>query len=100
MRKIWLRRPIFGPFVSLPNLPGEKLPCLHAFHVGRGKGQFKAGNEVNKMKNLSALVAALLLIMGLSAGTVMAYDEEMSYPEQMSEEHVELEQAISDGESE
>ena len=52
------------------------------------------------MRNFSALVAALLLIMGLSAGTVMAYDEEMSYPEQMSEEDVELEQAISDGESE
>ncbi len=52
------------------------------------------------MKNLSALVAALLLIIGLSAGTVMANDHELSYPEQMSEEDIELEQAINDGESE
>ncbi len=46
------------------------------------------------MKDISALVAALLLIIGLSAGTVMANDHEMS------DEDYELEQAINDGESE
>ena len=92
MRKIWLRRPIFGPFVSLPNSAGEKLPCLHAFHVVRGKGQFKAGKEVNKMKNFNTLVVALLLIMGLSAGTVMANGHELS-----DEDH-ELEQVNNEEE--
>jgi len=60
----------------------------------RGKGQSKAGKEVKEMKEISALVAALLLIIGLSAGTVMANDHEMS------DEDYELEQAINDGESE
>ncbi len=44
------------------------------------------------MKNISALVAALLLVIGLSAGTVMANDPEMS------DEDFELEQPITEGE--
>jgi hypothetical protein len=56
----------------------------------RGKGQSKARKEVKEMKNISALVATLLLIIGLSAGTEMANDHEMS------DEDFELEQAFND----
>ncbi len=44
------------------------------------------------MKNIITLVVALLLILGLSAGTVMANGHELS------DDDYELEQAVGDGE--